>query len=226
MVDFVAVLKLGGVLTVLGLVTAMAGAMSVSGLLQTDGVRYFLCALYLVLGIALAFLSYWRNAVVMSRVTLMILAFLDIASGIASPLVEYEFFNDAGFLNRSIYCLFLLIAFLGSLAAFWHYLTGVIAAEYLEQAGIDAGQETFLYFIWALVVSFAECWFITLGEVYDRHDSFVSAVKNTCGFWFFGAIAAGLIGVLILRTGSGGASVPHKSMASVDNKEPTYDTVG
>jgi hypothetical protein len=226
MVDFVAILKLGGVLAALGFVTAMAGALSISGLLETDGVRLYLCVLYLILGITVAFLSCWRNAVVISRVTLMVLAFLDITSGIAAPIVEYEFFNDAGYLNRSIYCLFLLIAFLGSLAAFWHYVTRAFASEYLEQAAIDSGQETFLYFIWALVVSFVTCWFVTMDQVYDRHVYFVSAVKDTLGFWFFGAVLAGLLGVLIIQLGGGGASVPRKAIASIDSKEPTYDTVG
>jgi hypothetical protein len=226
MVAFVALLKLGGVLAGLGLVTAMTGALLVSGLLQTDDLRYFLCVVYLLLGISLAFLSYWRNAIVLSRVMLIILTFLDITSAITVPIVKYDFFDDAGFLNRSVYCLFLLIAFLGSLATFWHYVTGLLASDYLEQAGIDSAQQTFLYFVWALIVAFTECWFVTLDPVYNRHQYFLHAVRDTCGFWIFGAVAAGLLGVLILHLGGGDAAISHKAITPVDANEPTYDTVG
>jgi hypothetical protein len=58
------------------------------------------------------------------RVTLLVLVFLDIASGTAVPLVEYEFLNDAGLLSRSIEDLLLLLPFHGALAAFWSYVTG------------------------------------------------------------------------------------------------------
>jgi hypothetical protein len=73
-------------------------------LLQTDKLWYFLCALYLGLGIGLAFMSYWRNANVLNRVTLIALGLLVFAPGIAFPLVECGFFNGAGFFGRSTSC--------------------------------------------------------------------------------------------------------------------------
>jgi hypothetical protein len=201
-------LRLGIPLCALGFVTTLFATLSISGVLSSDGTRYYLCVLYIALGLICAFLSYWRNAVVLSRATFLILAFLDIASGIAAPLTSWAFQDNANYANRVAYFMFLEIALLGSVTVFWHYLTGIVAAQFIESAGIDTAQESFLYFIWALIVGFIVPWFIPLKESYDRAAVFSAAVVDTVGWWLFGGLLAFGLAILILAKGGEGKPQP------------------
>jgi hypothetical protein len=217
MVDIVSLLKVSLPLCILGFVTTLFATLSISGVLGSDGDRIYLCILYILLGIAAAFLSWFRNAVVLSRVTFLILAFLDITSGIAAPSVSWAFQDTANYANRVAYFMFLEIALLGSIAVFWRYVTGLIAGGVIEQSGLDGPQESFLYFIWALIVGFIVPWFVPLGESYDRSVVFKAAVVDTIGWWFFGGLLAAGFGVLIVVRGAGAETqAPDRQVSSFD----------
>jgi hypothetical protein len=122
------------------------------------------------------------------------------------------------------YFLFLEFALLGTVALFWHYVTGFLASSFLEQAGVDASQETLLYVVWAIIVSFIVAWFIPLRESYDRDAVFKGAVVNTVGWWFFAALLSGGLVLFALVKGStpgqGGLSTAGSA------KDASYDQVG
>jgi hypothetical protein len=218
------ILRLSLPLCLIGFVTTLFATLSIAGVLSADGTRIYLSVLYGVLGILSAFLSWWRNAVVLSRVTFLILAFLDIASAFAAPSVSWAFQDNANYVNRVTYFMFLEIALLGSVAVHWHFLTGLVGGPYVEQAGLEAPQESFLYFIWALIVGFVVPWFIPLKESYYRDVVFKAAVVDTLGWWFFGGLLAAGFGILILFQGGGGKPSPGISTGA--SKDSSYETVG
>jgi hypothetical protein len=100
---------------------------------------------YLLFAVGCAFLAWWQNRVALTRVMFLILAFLDLMSGIAVPSVSYEWHLQANYVNRALYFFFfLLLAFMASIAAFWHYATRLVATVVLEVQGLDTAQESFL----------------------------------------------------------------------------------
>jgi hypothetical protein len=208
-------------LFVIGFVTTLFATLSVSGVISADGERIYLVFVYAILGIACAFLSYWRNAVVLSRVSFLIFALLDITCAIAAPCVSWAFHDYAHYLNRVIYFMFLEIALLGSLALFWHHATGIFGSAYLEQAGVDAAQESFLYVVWSVIVGFIVVWFIPLKSSYDRSVIFNAAVVNTVGWWFFGGLLAAGFGILIAVKGGTSRATPGVG----SSKDTSYEQV-
>jgi hypothetical protein len=217
-----ALLRLVLPLCLLGFATTLFATLSISGVISADGTRIYLVFVYALLAIACAFLSYWRNAVVMSRVSFLVFAALDLTCAIAAPCVSWQFHDYANYVNRAVYFMFLEIALLGSVALFWHYATGLFASAYLEQAGIDAAQESFLYVVWSLIVGFAVAWFIPLKASYDRSVLFNAAVVNTVGWWFFGGLLAAAFGLLMVVKGGGGG----RAAASLGSaKDSSYEQV-
>lgn len=210
-------------MTILGFVTTSFATLSIAGVLSSDGTEIYLCVLYGLLGIACGFLSWWRNAVVLSRVTFLVFAFLDITSAIAAPSVSWSFQDNAAYVNRVAYFMFLEVALLGSVAIFWHYVTGICASQYLEGAGVDAAQESLLHAVWAVIVGFAVAWFIPLKDSYSRDEVFTAAVVDTIGWWFFGGILAGGLAVLVLVKGG---STPVSGLQSKETAGAAYDQVG
>jgi hypothetical protein len=106
-------------LALLGFTTTLFGSLSVSGVLGSDNVRWYLLVLFTVLGILCAFFSWFHNASLLSRATHLTLAFIDITSAITAPNVSFQFHDDANYLNRVAYFMFLLIGAFGSVALFW-----------------------------------------------------------------------------------------------------------
>jgi hypothetical protein len=134
-------------LVALGFLTGMTASLSVSGIINGDGTRYFLLVVYLLFAIACAFFALWQNPVALSRVTFLILAFLDLTSAIAVVCVSYGWHVRANYVNRALYFFFLLLALAGSIAAFWHCATRLIAPAVLEVQGLDKAEESFLYLV-------------------------------------------------------------------------------
>jgi hypothetical protein len=120
-----------------------------------------------------------------------------------------------------MYFQFLLLGLIGTLAVLWHHATAICASAHLDAAGVDAAQESFLYFVWACVTSFALCWFIPLASSGNRKAQFTRAVVNSIGLWFLGAVLAGLLGVGIVAKGP--ETVATKSVAETVFKEAPYD---
>jgi hypothetical protein len=213
--DFLALILVAAPLAALGFLTSAIGSLLVSGSFRSTGGAIAICVVLVPLLILSVFVAYWRNPSVLSRVTYILLAVMDLVGAITSPLVPDSFYDDANYLNRTTYYMFLLIAVYGSLASHWHFVTQRFASVYLEAAGLDVPQETFLYLIWAIFEAFVLSWFVGLTESYSRVEMFRGAVVNSCGFWFFGAISAGGIGLLVLLKGSSGVSTGVSKAASV-----------
>jgi hypothetical protein len=116
----------------------------------------------------------------------------------------------------------LLIAFFCSLPAFWCYMMGFLACEYLEQEGIGSAQETFIDLIWMLLVPFTEHWFVTMDQVDDRQQYFLSARRATYSFWVITALDTVLLGVLILGLEGRGAAIYHKSLRKSQRLIPLH----
>jgi hypothetical protein len=191
-------------LCVLGFATTVLATVSIAGVLRFDSVRYYLLALYLVLGAATLFFAWFRNASALSRAAHIALGLVDAACAVAAPLTPFAFHDGANYLSRVAYFQFLGLGILGSAALFWPYATRVLGRDALADAGAEPPQEGFLYVVWALVVGLVVPWFIPLKESYYREVLFQSAVVNTVGFWFFGAALAGALGVGLLAKGTGG----------------------
>jgi hypothetical protein len=88
----------------------------------------------------------------------------------------------------------------GSLSAFWCYVIGFVACEYIKQDGIDSAQailvETrrdslILDLIEMFFIPFTDHWFMTIDQVDDRPQYFLSAMMATYGFWVIGQSAHG-----------------------------------
>jgi hypothetical protein len=224
MVDVGAIIKVAIPLFILGLVTSLAGSLLVSAILKASLYAIVTLIVELVFAAILIFLALWQNDSQLSKNTYWILAVVDIVGGITAPLVPYSFHDDSGYLNRVVVYFLILVGIIGSLAAFWRFLTGLFLSDIFEGAGIDKPQETLLYVFWGVIDSFILVWFIPLTESYQRDVMWKGAVTYTIGFWFVGAVLAAALGVLVvIRGGSAGGG---GSTAAAAPKTSEYDNIG
>jgi hypothetical protein len=215
-------LRVVGPLALLGFLTSLIGTLFVAGTFRSTAGQYVFCIVSLLLGILALFLSYWRQASPLGRTIYLGLGIIDITVGIAVPCVGEAFHMDAAYVNRVAFYIFELIGFLGTVASLWHFVTAFTGAVFLEAAGIEAAQESFLYVIWATLESILLGFFMSLKESFSASIMFKAALVDCVGFWFLGAILAGALGMLIVTKGVSGVSTG----VGGSSKLTTYDQVG
>jgi hypothetical protein len=215
--------RLVGPLALLGFLTSLIGTLLVAGTFRSTAGQYIFCIFSLLLGILALFLSYWRQASPLGRTLYLGLGLINITVGIAAPLIGEAFHMDAAYVNRAAFYIFELIGFLGTLASLWHFVTGLIGAVFIEAAGIETAQETFLYVIWATLESVLLGFFIPLKESFSASIMFNAALVDCLGFWFLGALLAGGLCLLIVTKGASGVST---GVGTKGSQVTSYDTVG
>jgi hypothetical protein len=221
-IDYV---KVGLILFALGTVTSAIGTLLLAGVFKTAGVRFAVTVVSVILAAAFIFLALFKNDSQLNKITLWLLAVLEIVVAVATPIIPYNFHDDSGYLNRVVVYFIILIALIGGLAALWRFPTLIFSGELFEAAGVDKAQETLLYVLWGVLTSFIIAWFLPIKETYQRKVMFDYAVKYSVGFYFVGGLLSGLLGIIILvKGGAGSSSTASLAVASGGTSE--YDKVG
>jgi cytochrome bd-type quinol oxidase subunit 2 len=211
-IDYV---KVGLILFALGTVTSAAGSLLLAGVFKDAAVRFVVTVFAIVLAVAFALLALLKNDSQLNKINLWLLAVLEIVVAIATPLIPYKFHDDSAYLNRVVVYFIILVALISGLAALWRFPTLIFSGELFEAAGVDKAQETLLYVLWGVLISFIIAWFLPLKETYQRNVMFDYAVKNSVGFYFVGGLLSGLLGIIILvKGGAGSSSTASLSVAS------------
>jgi hypothetical protein len=212
----------------LGFFSSLISSLFVASVIASTGWGWAVFTILLILGGLCVFLAFWRNESLMSRVTLLGVGLIDFTGAIVTATLKGEWHETAGYLNRVMIYMLIALGLICSLACFWNLVTALISTGWLDAAGIDRGQETLIYVMWAALIAFISAWFYALYEEGSRSAMMKHAITYTIGWWFFGAILAGGLGILIISRGTGGAGAattasPGLSTAAAVSE---YDKIG
>lgn len=223
--DFIAILKVVGPLAGLGFLATAIGSLFLAAACSGNAGDWTVFVLLFVAAAVQLFLAFFRNENRKLKIVLVVMALVCIIGGCACPALAEEFHWRAAYIDRLTMYFLILTGLIAMTTCAWHFVTGRIAPEAFEAAGLDAGQETLLYFVWALIVAFIQALIMALSSSYSLKALVNEAIAYSVGMWFGGAVLAAGLGMLVFMKGGrseGASSVSTVTTPSVSE----YDKIG